>query len=276
MSLSNMSLFIPRVFLNIDEERIRNTFEKLMIGEVSRIDFVLKMDKYGSQYNAVYVHFSHWYNNSAALNLQTRIREGNEAKVVYDDPWYWIVLENKGKKQVLHGRRICIDLSEKVDDVIRRHDDDDVIDVLANDNNNVLQQYKKLIMTEFNMQIKEFEKNITELFDTNNYLWLNFCSQYPELLTNCHCLTPRHVRARIDEIIEKMEDMADGPNRKEIERLGAMSKELSFLKNALEEYDAMRDEEMDREAEQLLDEMENAESHAEADYIMNEMCYSYV
>jgi len=268
-----MSLFIPRVFLNIDEERIRNTFEKLMIGEVSRIDFVLKMDKYGSQYNAVYVHFSHWYNNSAALNLQTRIREGNEAKVVYDDPWYWIVLENKGKKQVVHGRRICIDLGETEHQ--EQEQEEELVERMVEENTN-------------STNFEEFQKNINILFDTNNEFWLKFCFQKGiftnenlliqekfSLTQQQNLLTPQHVRERMNEIIESMESCdISFPNRKEIEKLGRLSRECSFLREILTEYERIGDEEMDREAEELLDEMENAENYAEANYIMSEMsCY---
>ena len=43
-----------------------------------------------------FVHFEHWnYYNSAAINLRQQIEDPNViAKIVYDDPWYWILLPN--------------------------------------------------------------------------------------------------------------------------------------------------------------------------------------
>jgi hypothetical protein len=91
----NLSLFIPHVFPNITEDRIAGIFNTYSIGQVSRVDFVGKTDKNGKFYNAAYVHFDAWFNNSAVENFQERVLNPNkEARIVYDDPWYWIVLEN--------------------------------------------------------------------------------------------------------------------------------------------------------------------------------------
>jgi hypothetical protein len=38
------------------------------------------------------------------------LNPNKEARVMYDDPWYWIVLENKGKKRVPGQRKPTIDL----------------------------------------------------------------------------------------------------------------------------------------------------------------------
>jgi len=91
----NLSLFIPHMFPNITEDRIASIFNTYSIGFVSRVDFVGKTDKNGKFYNAAYVHFDAWFNNSAVENFQERVLNPNkEARIVYDDPWYWIVLEN--------------------------------------------------------------------------------------------------------------------------------------------------------------------------------------
>jgi hypothetical protein len=97
--MQNLSLFIPYVFLNITEDRISRVFENNHLGVVDYVDFVRKTDKNGKPYNAVYVHFSHWFNSSAVENFQERVlNPDKEARVVYDDPWYWIVLQNTGAK----------------------------------------------------------------------------------------------------------------------------------------------------------------------------------
>jgi len=95
-TISNISLYIPHVFCNIDEARIEHIFDSLLLGKVSRTDFVPKTDRNGKIYNAVYVHFDYWYNTIAAENFQEKVMNPEkEARLVYDEPWFWIVLENK-------------------------------------------------------------------------------------------------------------------------------------------------------------------------------------
>ena len=96
--IANVSLYIPHVFANISKKMVAETFEDLRIGNVKRVDFVCKRGSNGD-FNAVYIHFNHWYDNVAAHNFQERvISPSMEARIVYDEPWYWIVLENKTKK----------------------------------------------------------------------------------------------------------------------------------------------------------------------------------
>ena len=96
--IANISLYIPHVFVNISKRTVAETFEDLRIGSVKRVDFVYKKGSNGD-FNAVYIHFNHWYDNVAARNFQERvINPSMEARIVYDEPWYWIVLENKTKK----------------------------------------------------------------------------------------------------------------------------------------------------------------------------------
>ena len=97
-TFANISLYIPHVFANITKSTIVQTFEKLRIGSINRIDFVNKKSK-NSNFNAVYIHFSQWHDNVASRNFQERVLDPNmEARIVYDEPWFWIVLENKGHK----------------------------------------------------------------------------------------------------------------------------------------------------------------------------------
>jgi hypothetical protein len=115
MNNNNVSLYIPHVFANISKDEVINIFESLKIGKVSNIDFVNKMCGQ-TQYNAVYVHFEYWYDNTVAHNFQERVlNPAKEARIVYDDPWYWIVLENKAKKHVSGDRkpRVVLDLQEE-------------------------------------------------------------------------------------------------------------------------------------------------------------------
>jgi hypothetical protein len=108
-TFANISLYIPHVFANITKNRIVETFEKLRIGSINRIDFVNKKSK-NSNFNSVYIHFSQWYDNVASRNFQERVLDPNmEARIVYDEPWFWIVLENKGQKAGDRKRSVNLD-----------------------------------------------------------------------------------------------------------------------------------------------------------------------
>ncbi len=96
---SIMSIYIPHVFASISKEEIMETFESQCLGKIKTIDFVSKIGKNGENYNAAYLHFKEWFNNSSAKNLQEKLKNPEkEARVIYDDPWFWLVLENKSKK----------------------------------------------------------------------------------------------------------------------------------------------------------------------------------
>lgn len=100
-----MSLYIPRVFKNITKEHMVRVFNTLRIGSVKRIDFISKTNK-NNVYNEAYIHFNYWHNNTANINLQEKIRNPEkEARIVYDDPWFWLILENIGVKE--HSLDYC-------------------------------------------------------------------------------------------------------------------------------------------------------------------------
>lgn len=94
--MSNYSIYIPRVFNNISNQKIISAFEQYDIGTISSIDVTRKTGLDSKCYKVVFIHFSHWNEyNSAAVNLRERIENPDkEARLVYDDPWYWILLPN--------------------------------------------------------------------------------------------------------------------------------------------------------------------------------------
>ena len=101
MTSNNLSLYIPHVFPNLNESYIANVFQSLRIGLVHHVDLVRKSDRYGKPYNAAYIHFAEWYTGPAVENFVERVKNpAKEARIIYEDPWYWIVLENTGKKTV--------------------------------------------------------------------------------------------------------------------------------------------------------------------------------
>ena len=108
-SIKNISLFVPHIFPNFDEKYVANVFA--IYGEVDHVDFVAKYDRSGKCFNSAYIHFKCWNNKPESQTLQKRILSKKEDVMVYhDEPWFWIVLENKAKKHVAGDRRLQIDL----------------------------------------------------------------------------------------------------------------------------------------------------------------------
>jgi hypothetical protein len=103
------SIFIPRVFANITKERITHIVENVVpLGGVDRIDIVEIDDKT----NRVWVHFTHWYDTEFVNEFKKLLLdETKQAKIVYDDPWFWIVLKNTHR--LANGQpKIRLDLEE--------------------------------------------------------------------------------------------------------------------------------------------------------------------
>ena len=118
-SIQNTSIYIPRVFSNISKEKMVFIFEMLSIGKVKNIDFIGKITSTGKKYNSAYVHFEYWYDNVSNHNLQNRLLNcsDKETRIVYDDPWYWIVLENKAQKKDYTVPRQRINVDEVIQHV---------------------------------------------------------------------------------------------------------------------------------------------------------------
>lgn len=108
MSASSLNVFVPHVFPNFDEEYVTKAFSK--IGVVDHMDFVSKQDRNGKLYNAVYIHFTSWHTNSTATKMRNALEAGEQTKLVYDTPWFWVVLPNKGQKWSAADRKPRIDL----------------------------------------------------------------------------------------------------------------------------------------------------------------------
>ena len=110
-AIKNISLFVPHVYSNFTSAKVMEVFNDLHIGEVKSVDLVSKMGSDSKHYNAVYVHFTTWYDTTLAHDFQKRLLDPKqEVRVMYDQPWYWIVLENKGKKHLPGDRKPTINL----------------------------------------------------------------------------------------------------------------------------------------------------------------------
>jgi hypothetical protein len=114
----NTSLYIPHIFANFSKEFVAGVFEKLQIGKVKNIDFVLKVNSQGKEYNAAYIHFEYWNDTIASRNFHSRVVDSkDEARIVYDEPWFWVVLENKARKYTPGERKPRIQLDDPVQKV---------------------------------------------------------------------------------------------------------------------------------------------------------------
>jgi hypothetical protein len=115
-SPTDLSVFIPYVFPNVTKDRISAAFESNTLGIVDRIDLVSKTDASGKFYNYAFVHFSHWFDNDHAARFLEKVEDpSRQARLVYDDPWYWIVLPNTGNVVQSGSRKQSISLSAHMD-----------------------------------------------------------------------------------------------------------------------------------------------------------------
>jgi hypothetical protein len=101
--MSGYSVFIPRMFSNIGESRIRRIFHEHNIGNVERVDLVSKTSGNGDTYNMAFVHFDSMYDTESSANFRQDVENSDsKTKLVYDEPWFWLVLPfvQKEKKSI--------------------------------------------------------------------------------------------------------------------------------------------------------------------------------
>ena len=93
------SIYIPHVFPNIKEGRIRAIFYSLRFGFVERVDIVKQRNREGNVFNKVFVHFSDWnFGFNAPARAYQDLVDGKQLKIEYDKPWFWIIQMSKSKR----------------------------------------------------------------------------------------------------------------------------------------------------------------------------------
>jgi len=233
--LRNMSLYIGHVFPNISGNRISNVFKKLRIGQVNRVDFVKRFDKNGDRYNAVYVHFDFWYHNEATINLQRRIMNPHEeAKIVYDDPWFWIVKEDNSSKKIKNQAWIkhlhaweeckksvneCQQLYEKYQAALVKHDE------YQQERADAWKQFCQESGLMWNAPATAFDtafiKDRTCFGDASHEKFMTYADVKLRIKT-------------IETILEDCDDMR--PTRGEVEIISKLSFELEILRECIQRY----------------------------------------
>ena len=183
------SIYIPRVFSNITKERMIAVFEEKAIGRVSSIDLVAKLNASDEMYNTAYVHFEFWYDNAYSNKIQNKLCEGEKVKIIYDHPWYWIVLKNTSVKKEPSERKQRIDLngassisvslkpSSETEEVLFVEEENEVIDHLVEDDYvSLVEQENSMLHVKIQLledHLLHFQKQIYLLQTQNMNLFYN-------------------------------------------------------------------------------------------------------
>ena len=85
------SLCIPRAFGNITKKRVMEVMKECKFGMVERIDEISKVNEKGETVKRFFVHFKHWFKGWDAERQRLMSGDSERLKIVYDDPWYWMV-----------------------------------------------------------------------------------------------------------------------------------------------------------------------------------------
>jgi hypothetical protein len=101
------SVFIPRVFSNISEHRVRSVFRRLNIGEVTAVSLARRPD---GNANMAFVYFASMnYDNPVTNTLIDKICDSEQtAKIMYEEPYYWVVLPNKTGRGTTYNKQFMI------------------------------------------------------------------------------------------------------------------------------------------------------------------------
>ena len=111
IKMENISLYLPYVFTNVDDSKIKEVLEKYYaLGKINRIDYVSKLGNNNTPVNAVYVHFEYWNNTESVRKIHDRIllNPGEKTNLLYDEikGSYWRVMKkSKTSKRVISGER---------------------------------------------------------------------------------------------------------------------------------------------------------------------------
>ena len=147
-----LSMYIP--YVSADGEYIKNTIEDYGFGKVKRIDCVARGNDDST--SMAFIHMEYWEDNALVENFQERIKSSDkEARIVYDDPNYWIILPNKNP--------LNFDVNEKINNMQTE------IDILRNENEEFNKKVKNLqwFINLHDANIEYLCKKISEL-DTKN------------------------------------------------------------------------------------------------------------
>lgn len=87
----NISICIPRVDKYFNQTRILSILNRYKLGIIKEIKIIKNKKKNN---NIIYIYFSSWYDNEYVNNIKKKIMEGESVKIMYDEPWFWILVLN--------------------------------------------------------------------------------------------------------------------------------------------------------------------------------------
>ena len=129
---SEPSICVPRIYMNITKERVYDVFADLFGHQaIERVDMIERTNKEGESYKRAFVHFKAWPRTPQSTEVRLKLLNGDEVKIVYDQPWYWRISasrlprpeeQQKRRKEQPVSQRPFIIIEENEDgkDVSRR------------------------------------------------------------------------------------------------------------------------------------------------------------
>jgi len=118
VAANNPSICVPFIFSNISRAHIRRVFTDLKLGEIDIID--IHLDK---KCQRVFIHFKSWNTTQRVQDIKQRLLDGEEIKVIYDDPWFWkcYLYRRKGDRK-LTSQSSLSSIQKKLTNLRREYD----------------------------------------------------------------------------------------------------------------------------------------------------------
>jgi hypothetical protein len=91
------SFFISTVYADVSNASIADTFYKLGLCCIERIESIPHTSKSGTTYFGCFVYVKYWLNTNASKSFQRNILNKRRVKLVYSDPLYWNIRKNTSK-----------------------------------------------------------------------------------------------------------------------------------------------------------------------------------
>ena len=87
---SEPSICIPRLFMNIQKERVYDVFTDLFgHNAIERVDMIERKNNIGGECKRAFIHFKSWPHTEQATEVRLKLLNGAEVKIMYDQPWFW-------------------------------------------------------------------------------------------------------------------------------------------------------------------------------------------
>ena len=95
---NTMSIYIHRMYAKISLKKICDTFQSLDLGLVHSVEFHHYVSNHGEELKSAFVYFSEMCNTKQADNFVRKIEEGEQVRIVYNDPKYWLCVKNNNTR----------------------------------------------------------------------------------------------------------------------------------------------------------------------------------